>query len=82
MTQTKPQTLPVTDVRTVERAVAGIRALASGEEFFMATFAERALWDGVLEAVAGGNAQAAYLAGAALATKAIEFPRQKITALA
>lgn len=81
MTQTsKPRTIaPITDVRTVERKVAEIAALAGGEEFFMATFAERDLWEGVLEAVAGCNAQAGYLAAAALQTKEIDFPRQKIS---
>ncbi|HEX8321670.1 hypothetical protein [Longimicrobium sp.] len=79
MTQTsKPTAAPVTDVRTAERMVTEISALAGGGEHYQATFLEADLWEGVLEAVAGGHAQAAYLATAALKSKEIDFPRQKI----
>lgn len=79
MTQTgSPTATPITDVRTVERKVAEIAGLAGGGEHYLATFAERALWEGVLEAIAGCNAQAGYLAAAALKSTEIDFPRQAI----
>lgn len=69
---------PITDVRIAERKVAEIAALAGGGEHFTATFAERDLWEGVLEAIAGCTAQAGYLAEAALKSTEIDFPRQAI----
>lgn len=68
----------ITDVRTVERMVAEIAALAAGGEHCTATRVERALWEGVLEGVASGSAQAGWLAAAALVTKEIDFPRTRI----
>lgn len=68
----------ITDVRIAERMVAEIASLAGGGEDYTATRLERELWDGVLEAVASGNAQAGYIAAAALETKKIAFQRTAI----
>jgi hypothetical protein len=79
MTQTsKPTATPIHDGRVAERMVAEIAALANGGEHYSATFLEAELWEGVLESIAGANAQAGYLAATALKSKAIDFPRQKI----
>jgi hypothetical protein len=39
---------------------------------------EQKLWEGSLEAVASGNAQAGYIAAEALDSKKIDFPRQSL----
>ena len=66
--------------KQVDARVREIAAQAAGGEHYTATRLERQLWDDVLEAVASGNAQAGYLAAAALETKKIDFPRTAIPA--
>jgi len=76
MTQTPSTEAPViTAVPAVQAKVREITTLAFHGEHYMATRVERDLWEGVLEAIAGCNAQAGYLAAAALETKKIDFPR-------
>ena len=64
--------------KQVQARVQEIGNLASFGEHYQATRLERQLWDDVLEAVASGNAQAGYLAAAALETKKIDFPRTAV----
>lgn len=80
MTQTAaPLTAPaIYSDKQVERLVNEIGVLAQAGEHYTATSLERQLWDDVLEAVASGNAQAGYLAAAALETKKIDFPRTRL----
>lgn len=76
MTQTvQVQPVPLHSVDQVRDRVAQIADLAWHGEHYTAARLERALWDDVLEAIAGCNAQAGYLAAEALKTKAIDFPR-------
>lgn len=59
----------------IKAQVALINSAVRNGDFRQATLLEQFIWEGVLEAVASGNAQAGYLAAAALDTKKIEFPR-------
>jgi hypothetical protein len=61
------------------RAVLEIIRKAAGAGLFeQATRMEQKLWEGSLEAVASGNAQAGYIAAEALDSKKIDFPRQSL----
>jgi hypothetical protein len=76
MTQTLSTEAPfLPTVPEVERVVAQIRSAVEHGKPMAAANMERAMWEGVLEAVASGNAQAGYLAAAALESKKIDFPR-------
>jgi hypothetical protein len=66
---------PLYQVIDVERAVANLERLVEAGEYQAAEQAERDIWEGVLEAVASGNAQSGYLAAEALKTKDLDFPR-------
>jgi hypothetical protein len=75
MTQTSTAIEPVTSVDAVRQRLAYIASLARQGDFEDATVVERALWEGVLEAVAGCNAQAGWIAAEALKSREIDFPR-------
>lgn len=70
---TRPQ--PLNQVADVRRAIENLKRLADAGEYAEATQLEREIWAGVLEAVATSNAQAGWLADAALTTRDISFPR-------
>lgn len=73
--QTAAPAAPITDTRTAKKMVEEIARLVSFGEDYAATRLERELWEGVLEAIAGANAQAGYIAAAALESKKIDFQR-------
>lgn len=66
---------PLYQVSDVRSAIVDLNRMAQAGEYATATQIERDIWEGVLEAVATGNAQAGYLAAEALATKQMGFPR-------
>ena len=76
MTQTEYQ-IPTNlhSVDQVKRVNKMIKDLAEGGEIYMATDLERKLHTAVLESVAGGNAQAGWIAGEALNSSKIPFKR-------
>jgi hypothetical protein len=76
-TQTAAPDVPIICTeRQVQDRVARIRRFAEvHKDFPYAAKLEKVLWEQVLETIAGGHAQAGYLAAAALETKKIEFPR-------
>lgn len=75
MTQT-PITVPaICTERQVKDRVALIADEVINGRYTLAAHLERELWADVLETVAGGHAQAGYLAAAVLETKLISFPR-------
>jgi molybdate-binding protein len=65
----------LTSVTDVRRAVAQVQRAADELDYERAAGYERAMHEAVLEAVASGNAQAGYLAAAALESRDIDFPR-------
>jgi hypothetical protein len=65
----------ITSTMVVKNMIELVKTYAEAGAFEDATRVERELWEGVLEAVAASNAQAGWLATAALETKKIEFPR-------
>lgn len=70
-----PEIFPITSVDRVRRAVALIASWNGAGEGYTAARLERELWAEVLDAIAGCNAQAGYLAAEALRTQEIELPR-------
>jgi hypothetical protein len=76
MTQTLSTEAPIIySDRQVDARVAAIAEAVRVGKPMAARNMERQLWEDVLEAVASGNAQAGYLAAAALESKKIDFPR-------
>jgi hypothetical protein len=76
MTQTQSiAAQPIYDTHEIARTVGYIRSIAGQGDYEQARVLERTLWNRALEAVAGGTAQAAYIAGAVLETAEIDFPR-------
>lgn len=67
--------VPFSSVAEVRREVGLVAKAAAAADYVSATILEHGLWEGVLEAIAGSNAQAGYLAAAALETKQLPFPR-------
>lgn len=66
---------PLTSVTEVRRAVDAVRATVATGDYEKAHGLERDLLLGALEAIAGANAQAGYIAAEALTVTAIEYPR-------
>lgn len=76
MTQTGTTTAPMlTSTTEVHREIALIAKAVRAGDFTSARILETRMTEGVLEAIASGNAQAGWLAAAALESRAIEFPR-------
>lgn len=67
--------VPFSSVAEVRREVGLVAKAVAAGDLISATLLERGIWDGVLEAIAGSNAQAGYLAAAALETKQLDFQR-------
>lgn len=78
MTQTgnpHVQPVPFSSVTEIRREVGLVAKAVAAGDLVSASLLERGIWDGVLEAIASSNAQAGYLATAALETKLINFQR-------